>query len=70
MLDCWQAAGGVAPINVAFMIEGEEENGSTGFREALQVRLCGCAPPGACSVSCSLWAVVPCKVASDGRPYV
>jgi hypothetical protein len=37
MLDCWQAAGSVAPINVAFLIEGEEENGSTGFSEALQV---------------------------------
>lgn len=38
MLDCWQSAGSVAPINVAFIIEGEEENGSTGFKEALQVR--------------------------------
>ena len=28
MLDCWQAAGSAAPINVAFIIEGEEENGS------------------------------------------
>ncbi|KAI8475319.1 MAG: Zn-dependent exopeptidase [Monoraphidium minutum] len=39
MLDCWQAAGGVAPLNVAFIIEGEEENGSTGFREALTANL-------------------------------
>lgn len=38
MLDCWQGAGSAAPVNVAFIIEGEEENGSTGFKEALQVR--------------------------------
>lgn len=35
MLDCWQGAGSAAPINVAFVFEGEEENGSTGFQEAL-----------------------------------
>ncbi|GBF92924.1 hypothetical protein Rsub_05760 [Raphidocelis subcapitata] len=39
MLDCWQSAGSAAPVNVAFIIEGEEENGSTGFLEALQANL-------------------------------
>jgi hypothetical protein len=37
MLDCWRGGGGVAPINVAFIVEGEEENGSIGFKEALEV---------------------------------
>lgn len=37
LLDCWQASGSAAPLNVAFIVEGEEENGSTGFMEALQV---------------------------------
>ena len=40
MLDCWRSAGAALPVNVAFIIEGEEENGSTGFAEALQVPLC------------------------------
>jgi di- and tripeptidase/Cys-Gly metallodipeptidase DUG1 len=39
MLDCWQSAGTVAPINVAFIFEGEEENGSIGFREAVSANI-------------------------------
>ncbi len=35
MLDCWQEAGATPPVNFAFMFEGEEENGSIGFREAV-----------------------------------
>jgi hypothetical protein len=35
MLDCWRMAGLAAPINVAFMFEGEEENGSLGFQESV-----------------------------------
>jgi acetylornithine deacetylase/succinyl-diaminopimelate desuccinylase-like protein/WD40 repeat protein len=36
MHECWRASGaGAPPVNVAFVFEGEEENGSTGFREAL-----------------------------------
>lgn len=39
MLDCWRMAGAAAPINVAFMFEGEEENGSLGFKESIQANL-------------------------------
>eukprot|EP00879_Flechtneria_rotunda_P031777 GHRR01034744.1.p1 GENE.GHRR01034744.1~~GHRR01034744.1.p1 ORF type:complete len:140 (-),score=28.02 GHRR01034744.1:239-658(-) len=35
MLDCWRVSGAVAPINVAFAFEGEEENGSLGFQVGL-----------------------------------
>ncbi|KAF6241919.1 hypothetical protein COO60DRAFT_1279749 [Scenedesmus sp. NREL 46B-D3] len=39
MLDCWRMAGLAAPINVAFMFEGEEENGSLGFKESVAANL-------------------------------
>jgi di- and tripeptidase/Cys-Gly metallodipeptidase DUG1 len=39
MLDCWRMAGLAAPINVAFMFEGEEENGSLGFQESIAANL-------------------------------
>jgi len=35
MLDCWRLAGAAAPLNFAFMFEGEEENGSLGFQESV-----------------------------------
>lgn len=39
MLDCWRIAGAAAPINVAFMFEGEEENGSQGFQQSIAANL-------------------------------
>eukprot|EP00878_Enallax_costatus_P021135 GHUV01022368.1.p1 GENE.GHUV01022368.1~~GHUV01022368.1.p1 ORF type:complete len:715 (+),score=178.90 GHUV01022368.1:262-2145(+) len=39
MLDCWRVAGAAAPINVAFMFEGEEENGSQGFQQSVAANL-------------------------------
>lgn len=34
---CYGAEGGKGlPINIAFVFEGEEENGSRGFKEAIQ----------------------------------
>ena len=36
--DC-KAGGTCLPTNVVFLFEGEEENGSTGFREAVQQNL-------------------------------
>jgi di- and tripeptidase/Cys-Gly metallodipeptidase DUG1 len=33
------ARGSSLPVNVAFVFEGEEENGSAGFREAVQSNL-------------------------------
>jgi hypothetical protein len=40
MLDCWRMAGLAAPINVAFMFEGEEDDGSLGFQERATNQLC------------------------------
>lgn len=39
MLDCWRLAGASAPLNFAFMFEGEEENGSLGFQESVAANL-------------------------------
>jgi hypothetical protein len=39
MLDCWRLAGASAPLNFAFMFEGEEENGSLGFQESVAANI-------------------------------
>jgi acetylornithine deacetylase/succinyl-diaminopimelate desuccinylase-like protein len=39
MLKEGRSRNGLLPVNVAFVFEGEEENGSAGFREAVQANL-------------------------------
>ncbi len=39
MLKEGRSRNGSLPVNVAFVFEGEEENGSAGFREAVQANL-------------------------------
>lgn len=39
MLKEGRTRNGSLPVNVAFVFEGEEENGSAGFREAVQANL-------------------------------
>jgi hypothetical protein len=55
MLDCWQVAGASAPINFAFMFEGEEENGSIGFREAVASNLGWFADAALVVISNTVW---------------
>lgn len=55
MLDCWQMAGASAPINFAFMFEGEEENGSIGFREAVASNLGWFADAALVVISNTVW---------------
>jgi acetylornithine deacetylase/succinyl-diaminopimelate desuccinylase-like protein len=39
MMDCYTAAGKSLPVNVVFVLEGEEEHGSLGFRRSLEQNL-------------------------------
>lgn len=61
MLDCWQASGVAAPINVGFIFEGEEENGSHGFREALASNLDWFEDASLVVISNTVWV-------GEGRP--
>lgn len=36
LLEECKDGGGCLPVNVVFLLEGEEENGSVGFRETVQ----------------------------------
>lgn len=36
LMECWSLSGRGMPVNVVFVVEGEEENGSRGFKEVLQ----------------------------------
>jgi hypothetical protein len=69
MMDCYTAAGTSMPVNVAFILEGEEEHGSLGFRQALEqnlhwledtslVRCTAAAGPACCC--CPLWLGAGC----------
>lgn len=46
---------GTLPVNVVFLIEGEEENGSIGFREAVRTNLRWFEGTSAVLISNTLW---------------
>ncbi|KAF8073182.1 Cndp1 [Scenedesmus sp. PABB004] len=62
MLDCWRVAGASAPLNFAFMFEGEEENGSIGFQESLRANLDWFGDASLVLISNTVWVGenVPC----------
>lgn len=55
MLDCWRLAGASAPLNFAFMFEGEEENGSLGFQESVAANLDWFADASLVIISNTVW---------------
>lgn len=55
MLDCWRLAGASAPLNFAFMFEGEEENGSLGFQESVAANLDWFADAALVIISNTVW---------------
>ncbi|EIE27434.1 Zn-dependent exopeptidase [Coccomyxa subellipsoidea C-169] len=62
MLKEGRGANGLLPVNVAFVFEGEEENGSAGFREAVQANLHWFEGTQLIIISNTLWVgeEVPC----------
>ncbi|KAK9917148.1 hypothetical protein WJX75_001304 [Coccomyxa subellipsoidea] len=62
MLKEGRSRNGLLPVNVAFVFEGEEENGSAGFREAVQANLHWFEGTQLIIISNTLWVgeEVPC----------
>ncbi len=67
MLKEGRGANGLLPVNVAFVFEGEEENGSAGFREAVQANLHWFEGTQLIIISNTLW--VGEEVSCSGRSH-